>query len=152
MSKIRLRAVSKDRYRASADERRRYGGDTVTEFYVTRMDLDETRVFTGYGPTPGERKTFALKKAAEFWGLLPGSSATPNEGSNFFVWVVNEDDTPLEGEGPYGPYGWRQAKDFARIGAKEGEHDRIVTEGKDPERFKLRRRYQAGTGAILARS
>lgn len=64
---MKIRAVSKDRYRASAAERRRYGGNTITEFWVTRDDTGETLVFKGYGPTPGERKTFALERAKQHW-------------------------------------------------------------------------------------
>jgi hypothetical protein len=70
MSEVKITAVSKDRYRATAAERRQYGGSTITEFYVTRQDTDETKVFTGYGKTPGERKTYAMQVARGFWGLL----------------------------------------------------------------------------------
>lgn len=63
----KLVAFSKNRYRASAAEKRQYGGNTVTEFYVMRPE-DEKKpenwatVF-GYGPTPGERKTNAILRA-----------------------------------------------------------------------------------------
>jgi hypothetical protein len=59
-------AVSKDRYRASAEERRRYGGNTVTEFYVMykddERDASKWKKIFGYGKTPGERKTYAIEK------------------------------------------------------------------------------------------
>jgi len=62
-----VRAVSKDRYRATASERRLYGGSTVTEFYVYR-DEDRNnpaawKIVTGYGRTPGERKTDAIRRS-----------------------------------------------------------------------------------------
>lgn len=57
-------AISKDRYKASADERRRYGGNTVTEFYMRFADepISANIVVTGYGKTPGERKTDAVRR------------------------------------------------------------------------------------------
>ena len=65
MSKII--AVSKDRYRASAVERRLYGGVTVTRFFVFKAedegDGSKYQVVTGYGPTPGERKTDAIRRS-----------------------------------------------------------------------------------------
>ena len=72
MSKII--ASSKDRYRASASERRLYGGATVTEFYIYRAedanDASKWKIVRGYGKTPGERKTDAIRRS----GLL-GSPA-----------------------------------------------------------------------------
>ena len=63
-------ASSKDRYRATAAERRAYGGSTVTDFYVWRAgdekDASKWKVVRGYGPTPGERKTDAIRRS----GLL----------------------------------------------------------------------------------
>jgi hypothetical protein len=60
-------AVSKDRYRASASERRIHGGATVTEFYVYRAedkdDPSKWKIVRGYGPTPGERKTDAIRRS-----------------------------------------------------------------------------------------
>lgn len=60
-------ASSKDRYRASAAERRLYGGSTVTQFYVYRAedrnDASRWRIVTGYGKTPGERKTDAIRRS-----------------------------------------------------------------------------------------
>jgi hypothetical protein len=62
-----VRAASKDRYRATASERRLYGGSTVTEFYVYR-DEDRNnpaawKIVMGYGRTPGERKTDAIRRS-----------------------------------------------------------------------------------------
>ena len=65
MSKII--AVSKDRYRASAAEKRMYGGNTVTDFYVHREedknDPSKWKIVRGYGKTPGERKTDAIRRS-----------------------------------------------------------------------------------------
>ena len=59
----KIKAVSFERYRASAAERRRYGGNTVTRFYCNTVDPEGVPVLvTGYGPTPGERKTDAIRR------------------------------------------------------------------------------------------
>jgi len=62
-------ASSQYRYRASASERRLYGGSTVTDFFVYRReDRDDPKKWykvRGFGKTPGERKTFAIKRAQE---------------------------------------------------------------------------------------
>lgn len=59
-------AFSKDRYSASAEERRRYGGNIVTEFYVMwpqhRDEASEWEVITGYGKTASDRKKDAIAK------------------------------------------------------------------------------------------
>lgn len=60
----KVEALSEYRYRATADERRRYGGNTVTDFMVYFADEGpgkSTRI-RGYGKTPGERKTDAMNK------------------------------------------------------------------------------------------
>lgn len=67
---IKLEAHSLNRYRASAAERRQYGGITTTEFIVTRKDTGEMMTVMGYGKTPGERKTFAMNEARRKWNLL----------------------------------------------------------------------------------
>jgi hypothetical protein len=70
-----LWASSKDRYRASAKEKRMYGGSTVTEFYVGKKgdedDASKWVVQVGYGKTPGERKTDAMRRAAPRLGVVP---------------------------------------------------------------------------------
>jgi predicted RNA binding protein YcfA (HicA-like mRNA interferase family) len=76
--KSKLKLISKDRYRATAAERRRYGGKTVTEFWVEvdgQMVFEDGKslVVTGYGATPGERKSYAKRVAEEKLGL--GSAA-----------------------------------------------------------------------------
>ncbi len=63
MAKSKLFAVSQNRYRASALERRLYGGNTVTQFLigVEGSDPKTWENVMGYGPTPGNRKTYALR-------------------------------------------------------------------------------------------
>lgn len=57
-----ITAVSAARYRADARERRLYGGSTVTDFYVAQGGV--TRLVRGYGKTPGERKSDAMRRFA----------------------------------------------------------------------------------------
>lgn len=60
----KVEAISEYRYRATANERRLYGGNTVTDFMVYFSDEGpgkSTRI-RGYGKTPGERKTNAIQK------------------------------------------------------------------------------------------
>lgn len=61
-----IKAISKDRYRATAAERRQYGGSTVTEFYVWvepgPNEQKDIKIVRGYGKTPGERKTDAIRR------------------------------------------------------------------------------------------
>lgn len=63
----KLVATSFERYRATAAQRRLHGGRTVTRFYVYRPeDRDEPSKWVtveGYGPTPGQRKTDAKRRA-----------------------------------------------------------------------------------------
>lgn len=64
----KVKASSMNRYRASAAERRLHGGKTVTEFLIWGEDAAGLRVTQfhkqfGYGPTPGERKTDALRRS-----------------------------------------------------------------------------------------
>lgn len=60
-------AQSEYRYRASAAEKRLFGGSTVTQFLVgyEGSGPNTWKRVMGYGPTPGERKTFAIKKFLE---------------------------------------------------------------------------------------
>lgn len=64
MNKQKVFAQSEHRYRASASERRMYGGNTVTQFLVgfEGSAASTWKSIMGYGPTPGERKADAIKK------------------------------------------------------------------------------------------
>ena len=76
----KILADSIERYRASAAERRRYGGNTVTIFLVYRAedakDPAKWLKIAGYGPTPGERKTDAIKRS----GLVASTSSSSSSG------------------------------------------------------------------------
>lgn len=82
VAKPKLEAVSKSRWRASASERRLYGGSTVTEFWVylkgdPRPGGANTVVVKAYGKTPGERKSNALRKGERLLrekGILPSET------------------------------------------------------------------------------
>jgi hypothetical protein len=68
---------------------------------------------------------------------------------SYWVWLVRKGTSePLTSEGPYGPHDLQGARTFARIGATEGEHDRAVSQGKDPGAagFSIVRIYRAGSG------
>jgi hypothetical protein len=75
------------------------------------------------------------------------TALTPNAGS-YYVWLLEYRGVPLDTEGPYGPYDLKRAGEFARIGARNGDHDRAVSYGRDPnaESFSIARRYRRGTG------
>lgn len=75
------------------------------------------------------------------------SGLMPNSERRYYVWVLLSNGTPKD-EGPYGPYEFIQAKNYARISATEGEHDRAVSIGADPQAhsFQVVRRYERGTG------
>lgn len=64
---MKLVAISKERYRATAAQKRLYGGSTITRFWVYRPeDSDDPSkwvVVEGYGPSPGQRKTDAKARA-----------------------------------------------------------------------------------------
>jgi hypothetical protein len=74
-------ASSRHRYRASAAERRMYGGATVTEFFVYRAedrgDASKWKIVVGYGKTPGERKTDAIRRS----GLVEGAPSADRDRS-----------------------------------------------------------------------
>ncbi len=63
-----LDAISMERYRGGGRIARLYGGQgTVTRFsvfaVVHRHDYSKHLTVEGFGPTPGERKTFAMNAA-----------------------------------------------------------------------------------------
>lgn len=94
-------ATSKDRYKASAEEKRRYGGSTVTEFYMRFADdpIGKSEVVTGYGKTPGDRKTDAIRR---FRAKHEGKSGNPfymregvlyhqrGLGERFYFWPIKK--------------------------------------------------------------
>lgn len=59
-----MKVYSESRYRASAAEKRLYGGKTVTRFIAAPDNDPKTWFYVeSFGPTPGERKSLALKVA-----------------------------------------------------------------------------------------
>lgn len=57
--------ASEFRYRATASERRLWGGSTVTQFIIEDPNYEGAARYhrvMGYGPTPGERRTDALRR------------------------------------------------------------------------------------------
>jgi hypothetical protein len=65
MSKIH--AVSFERYNGGVRVKRQYGSSTVTRFYVYRdedqHDPSKWHTVEGFGPTPGDRKTDAIRRS-----------------------------------------------------------------------------------------
>jgi hypothetical protein len=59
-------ATSYERYNGGARTKRMYGGSTITRFFVhyaeDRNDPLKWEKIEGYGPTPGERKTYAIQE------------------------------------------------------------------------------------------
>ncbi len=72
----------------------------------------------------------------------------PNHSAVYYVWLLDYRNVPIDTEGPYGPMALDSASSFARIGAQNGDHDRVVSNGKNPEAdsFDIVRRYRRGTG------
>lgn len=66
----KLEAHSMERYNGGIRIKRAYGSSTVTKFLVrpkgSKAVSDPGAVMVeGFGPSPGERKTFAMRKAAQ---------------------------------------------------------------------------------------
>ena len=61
-------AHSFERYNGGVRVKRLHGSSTVTRFYVYREGTDpkDWKVVEGFGPTPGDRKTDAIRRS----GLL----------------------------------------------------------------------------------
>jgi len=76
-----LKLVSKDRYRATAAEKRLHGGSTVTEFFVSGDGVPSGTVVMGYGKTPGDRKTDARKRAEKL--LTQGATTMTREEKHY---------------------------------------------------------------------
>lgn len=86
----------------------------------------------------------------EFQRAIAERPYTENAG-HYYIWVVDSQDRPIRGEGPYGPFQLGYAKTSARIAAREGRHDRVVSRGVDMDApsFEVVRQYQRGTGKRL---
>jgi hypothetical protein len=72
--------TSQHRYRASASERRLWGGSTVTEFLIEDPNFEGSARWhkvMGYGPSPGERRTDALRRYGAKVGQAVAGKAKP---------------------------------------------------------------------------
>lgn len=89
---MELWAVSKERYRATASEKRLYGGSTITIFWCGKKeDKDNASkwiTIKGVGATPSERKKDALTKAKEFFSNRVW--CTP-KGKEYPAWCLPND-------------------------------------------------------------
>jgi hypothetical protein len=96
----------------------------------------------------GTKVVSTMRAAREYVDNYLGPELTPNHSAVYYVWLVDYRGVPLDTEGPYGPMSLDRAKPLARIGATEGEHDRVVSIGRNPEAdsFEIVRRYRRGTG------
>jgi hypothetical protein len=114
------------------------------EIVLARVDLVAAVHDRGFARELAESET---RHRNSEYHLVQLPFYSPNAGDHY-VWVVERSGKPLEDEGPYGPYQVKSAKTFARIAAREGAHDRVVTKGYDPKAssFEIVRRYRAGTG------
>jgi len=100
-----------------------------------------------YGATEQERtEAPTCSRCRVGWDRL--KAMTPNHSAVYYVWLLDYRNVPIDDEGPYGPMSLDRASAFARIGAQEGEHDRAVSIGVNPEAesFEIVRRYRRDTG------
>jgi len=76
------------------------------------------------------------------------SGSYARNSSNYWVWALGRGGKPLTSEGPWGPYDYAAARQYARISATNGSHDRAVSQGQDPlaASFEIVRVYRAGSG------
>lgn len=69
-SRRKIVAHSFERYNGGVRIKRQYGSSTVTKFYIyyagDEKDPSKWKIVEGYGPTPGDRKTDAIRRS----GLL----------------------------------------------------------------------------------
>jgi len=60
-----IKLTSADRYNGGIKIKRQWGSSTVTNFYVEVDGILQPEKVTGYGKTPGERKTYAKNRVLE---------------------------------------------------------------------------------------
>jgi hypothetical protein len=62
-------ATSSSRYNGGVAAKRKYGSSTITKFLIYREenanDVSKWVYIEGFGPTPGDRKTDAIKRFVE---------------------------------------------------------------------------------------
>lgn len=62
---MNIQLVSKSRYNGGINIKRQFGSSTITEFHVHINGILQDWTVKGYGPTPGDRKTYAKKIAQD---------------------------------------------------------------------------------------
>ena len=117
------------------------------DFYPKELGVDGALIKLGLAEIVNRSGGISYTNYASAYGggLTPNESHTPNGG--YYVWVLGADGQPLL-ERPYGPHDLDKAKQLARIGATEGEHNRAVSRGVHPTEpsFAIVREYEAGSG------
>jgi len=98
VKKAKIVAISMNRYRASAAEKRLHGGNAITEFSVhfEGAPVEQWKRVKGYGPTPGQRKTDAIRRS----GLLeqeapPAPAVSDKKGALNWNNKLNEADKAM---------------------------------------------------------
>ena len=94
-----------------------------------------------------ERVTGRRSEVAENPDDFEPNAPRYDEPARYWVWAAAPQDFDIL-EGPYGPYPFSNAKQYARIAATKGNLHRIVTNSRDfsAKSFKIVRIYAAGTG------
>jgi hypothetical protein len=62
---MKIELTSASRHNGGVAVKRKHGSSTVTEFYVMVDGVLWPKTVTGYGPTPGDRKTYARERVLE---------------------------------------------------------------------------------------
>lgn len=141
MSKEKIKAISMYRYRGGVREKRLYGGQgTITEFWVYFGDDPTPMKIMGHGPTPGDRKTYAIEKAKRIRaaGEAPSkfpirSNPSPPHERRAFTYTTAPAD-----------YDWFDSSTVRVVGHdKRGRPIRLVS--SDPKHVQSQReRYMSG--------
>jgi len=82
----------------------------------------------------------------------PKTDVTPNAAADYYVFEmkVRSRTEPLRQVNKK-PLDLKAAKQLARIGAKEGKHDRAVTTSPKAKDFRIVAQYEKGTGDNVTR-
>jgi hypothetical protein len=124
-------------------------GDTVADFSESRSYGLGTYVRPVAGKPGKIWVDFKKHGEAQRWCTeVVKKNLTPNHAAVHYVWLLDYRGVPLDTEGPYGPMSLTRAEQFARIGATNGDHDRVVSLGGNvmESGFQILRRYRRGTG------
>lgn len=117
--------------------------------YATREAAEEqVREMVAVGWQPAKLRVVVATGARGTGRRYRANAMRGNSSEQYWVWALGRDRKPLTNEGPWGPYDYAAARQYARISATKGAHDRAVSHGKDPSSasFEIVRVYKAGTG------